>query len=488
MIFDGWGIFWLVVYLTVLVGLVILAQRNPGGKRVLNRNLSDWLNAADNKLSIPILIFTFSATLFSAFFMVGLPGFIYAHGMSTWAWVIFGDVVGMIGLYFVGMRFYRVMKIRGRVLSPLEIICPDAMSRFLFIALTTIFILPYLAVQIGGFGQLLETATDGAVSLFVASSAGLTAIYLYSLLGGIRAIAFSDFLQGALLLFCVIGLGSVIAIDAGGPIELLRAAQAQRPEMLAKPGPSGLMTSAYLFTGFAIFVALPLTQPQFLTRYLLVDEKSEAEASRHFRAIALGMGALIAVGGLFIIPIALGGFLNYSDLASGDQVLGITLREETYSWFGGLFTVGVLAAAMSTADSILFSLGHIFSIDVYKNVIAKDASEDHMKIVGRIFIFIVAIAALIIGVANSELIVTLSRISFEGTLLLLPTVLFGLWGQNRWKHAASMSIFVSAILYWLLRAPMMEWAPGLTAAIPAIAFGSLPFFVPARAQDPEGIS
>lgn len=475
MTLNAWGFIWLSLYIAGLAALAVYARRFPKGQRNILGGMADFFKSTDKRLGIPVLIFTFSATLFSAFFMVGLPGFIYTHGLATWAWVIFGDVVGMLGLYFVAMRFVRLSRGRDNIWSPLQIICPNAASRFLFVALTTVFILPYLAVQISGFGRLLETATDGGVPMIIASAAGLAIIYLYSLVAGIRGIAFSDFLQGILLLGCVVGLGIVVTSDSGGPFELLRTVQDQRPDLFKRPGPTGLMTFGFLLTGFAIFVALPITQPQFLTRYLLVNEADEVEAARYFRAVALGMGFLIAVGGLFIVPIALTGALQFPGLASGDEVLGTLLREKTFAWFGGLFTVGVLAAAMSTADSILFSLGQIFSVDVYKNLIAKDASESQMKFVSRSFILLVALAALIMGIANSDLIVTLARVSFEGMLLLLPTVLFGLWGRNRWEHAASASILLGAVLFWFLREPVPALVPGLSAAVPSAIVGVLPF-------------
>lgn len=485
MTLNTWGLIFLSMYVLGLAVIAVYARRHPE-KKMLG-GISDFFNSTDRRLGVPVLVFTFSATLFSAFFMVGLPGFIYTHGLATWAWVIFGDVVGMLGLYFVAMRLVRLRRGRNELLSPLQIICPNAASRFLFVGLTTVFMLPYLAVQISGFGRLLESATDGAVPLLIASASGLALIYLYSLFAGIRGIAFSDLLQGILLLGCVVALGIFVTSESGGPFELLRAVQNQRPELCERPGPAGLMKPAFLFTGFAIFVALPLTQPQFLTRYLLVDETDDVQAARYFRAVALGMGLLIAVGGLFIVPIALGGALEFPGLARGDEVLGTLLREKTFGWFGGLFTVGVLAAAMSTADSILFSLGQIFSVDVYRNLIAKDASESQMKFVSRSFILGVALAALILGVANRELIVALARLSFEGTLLLLPTVLFGLWGRNRWEHVASTSILLAAGLFWLLRESVPAYVPGLSAALPCAFLGVLPFLFPQRGSRSSGL-
>jgi SSS family solute:Na+ symporter len=480
---GAWGVAWLALYLSGLAYLSVRARRYPDSNKGIATNLSDFYKSTRNRLKPVVLVFTFAATLFSAFFMVGLPGFIYTHGLGTWAWVIFGDVVGMLVLYFVGKRFVLLVSENKDALSPLQIICPDSLSRFLFIAVTAVFVIPYLAVQISGFGKLIESSTGGDVSMFAASAVGLVIMIIYSIVAGVRGIAFSDLLQGVILLGCVTILGVVVTSEAGGPFELLRNVQEQKPELLTAPGPSGLMTTGFLLTGFAIFVALPATQPQFLTRYLLIDTSDTEEALRYFKRVAIGMGGLIAIGTLFIVPITMSGVINNPDLTSGDKLLGSVLKDhQALAWLGGLFTVGVLAAAMSTADSILFSLGQIFSVDIYKKIIAPEATDEHMKRVSHIFIIGVALVGLLVGVANSELIVFLARLTFEGTLLLLPAVVAGLWMKNSWRHATTTSIILGVMTYWILIEQGVSMLPGLSSAIPATVVAAIPFFFKSDAK------
>ena len=436
---------YVLLYLIVLILLTYYAKSKgrEGG-------LQDFYNASKTPIGVIVLIFTFSATLFSAFFMVGLPGFIYSHGFGTWPYVIFGDVLGMVCLFYVGKRFLlRKKEIGGSdIISPLQVIFQENISRVVFIIWTTIFILPYLSVQITGFGKLIESSTSGQINAAVGAGATLFVIYLYSLISGIRGIAFSDTLQGGLLLICVTITGVYLSFWIfDNPIQMYDTVSNNAPMIIDSPGPKGFFTNEVLFTGLLIFTAIPITQPQFLTRYLLI--KSE-NGEKYLAAISIGMGALIVFGSFMVLPIGLYGVIEYPGLRSGDELLGLVLNEHFPVSFSGLFTIGVLAAAMSTADSILFSMGQIFASDIYSVYIEKKSDPINGLIAGRSFIFAVAVIALMLGLSNSQLIVQLSSWTFAGMLLLVPSVIAGLWQIKCLKYTPAISIVIGAIVFLYL--------------------------------------
>ncbi len=470
MTLDKFGLVWLVVYLFALIVIAIIAKRKETKSKTIFTTLQDFYVAAKSPIGIPVLIFTFSATLFSAFFMVGLPGFIYTHGLVAWPYIIFGDVLGMLGLFYIGKKIIERRREFGSDLSPLEVILPNNTSKIIFIVITSIFILPYLGVQISGFGKLLESATEGKFSMFTASLIGLLIIYIYSLIAGVRGIAFSDFFQGLILFICAFSVGIYITFwEFSGPIDLVNNVETK---YLSAPGGKGVFGIGALISGCILFASIPISQPQFLTRYLLISNK---EPVKYLRSIAIGMGLLIAFCSLAVLPIGLGGTTMYPEIAAGDSILGKVLSNNFPAWFGGLFTVGVLAAAMSTADSILFSLGQIFSRDIYKGMISPNASENSELVAGKTFILIIAIVALLVGVSNSELIVSLSSLSFAGTLQLVPAVIGGLFITNNWKHSATVSMVTGISVFVILNNLSINIL-GLNPAIPAFILASLSYY------------
>lgn len=460
------------VYIVLLGLMVIIFKKKKSNNTVFSKT-SEFYLSSSKPLKLPVLILTFAATLFSAFFMVGVPGFLYTHGLLTWPFAIFGGVFGMIGLYHVGKKILQVRKKFGDHISPLELFLKTPLSKLIFIVSTSIFILPYLAIQISGFGKLVESATQGNIPFIIASGSGLLIIFIYSLLLGIKGIAISDFFQGTLLLISAAVLGYFMTyIEFNGPRDLIDTVYKYNPNLFTIKGAKGIFTLGAVISGGLLFASVPVTQPQFLTRYLLIkDEKG----LQYLKNIAIGMGLLLVIGTFSILPVGLGGAAIFPSLESGDLLVGHFLNESLPAWFGGIFTVGVLAAAMSTADSILFSLGQMFSRDIYRGIFNKKATEKAELLAGKSFIFLIATIAFLFGISSSNLIVNLSSLSYAGTLQLLPTVIAGLWFPNSWKHASTISILSGTIcLFVFLKInPLNSY--GIHPGISALIIGTLAY-------------
>jgi Na+/proline symporter len=266
-------------------------------------------------------------------------------------------------------------------------------------------------------------------------------------------------------------------VQFDGPRDLLNQVYNYNPDLFSIEGAKGAFSIGAIVSGAILFGSVPITQPQFLTRYLLIEKKN---GEKYLRSIAFGMGALLAIGTFAILPVGLGGAVKFPNLTNGDMLVGEFLHNSLPAWFGGVFTVGVLAAAMSTADSILFSLGQMFSRDIFRGIIAPKSSENLELIVGKVFIFSIASIAFIFGILNSDLIVNLSSLSYAGTLQLLPTVIGGLWLPKAWKHASTLSILVGMISLFVF----LNYNPfafiNLHPGIPSLILGSFAFFLSDR--------
>jgi len=462
---QSWVIIWFFVYLALLVGFTILAKRlnrtRPG-----NLGVSDFFLSSGFPLGPLLMTFTFGATLMSAFFIVGLPGFIYTHGLGTWPYILFGDIIGMFFLYRVGLKILERAKGREDLISPLQLFCPHPLTRILFVLVISFFILPYLGVQISGVGKIFSSASGNALSATYASAFMLLIVSVYSLISGFRGIALTDTVQGILLLSVVAILGLTIVFKGfGGPVDMMANIQNTRPDLLVLPGPKSLFTVPFLLSGIILFASIPITQPQFLTRYLVIDSQ---DGQRQLKQISIGFATMIVVGTIFVLPIGLGGAVLAPDLKSGDLIVGEMLTRFLPDCLVALFMVGAMAAAMSTADSILFSTGQIFSSDVFRTVVKKDLSHESLRIPARIFMILVACIAFLLGTLNSDLIVSLSRLTFSGCLLLAPIVIFGLWKPARRKLVPTIAIGVSLIAYALfssgLKVICYGFDPGIFAA------------------------
>lgn len=433
---------WFFVYFAALGVVAFLARR------LSDNSLQDFWNSTSAPIGLGAMILTFAATLFSAFFIVGIPGFAYTHGALIWPFVILGDIIGLIGLFFVGraiiLKNIEAEQAGSSVVSPLELIFENRASQLVALVISFVFILPFLAVQIGGFGALVGAFSDGAIDPLTASFGALAVIWLYTTFGGFRTIVWSDVIQGIVLLVagCVIA-AAFIGQNFTSPVNLLESAYENDPKSFDLEGRLGVFNHWSVFSSILMFAALFITQPQFLTRFLAI--KSERPI-RYLRHTVLGLGLLISLLTIPVILLGLGGAVVFPDLASGDQLLG-SLLSGFSPWFGAFIVVAVLCASMSTADSILFSLNQIF---VGTAGGALGVSEKALLSIGRVCLLFLMIIAAVLGFANSELIVVLSTLTFGGMLQMVPAILGGLFDRGAWNYAGLVSMMVGVTAYVLL--------------------------------------
>ena len=169
-----------------LVALLVLGwmgyQRSRAGEEdyyLAGRQQNWWVTA----LSI-------MATYFSAFAMLGAPGMVYPP-------------VGGLAIYLLGARIWKIGRAKGHV-TPADLICDYYGSQValrLLVALTAfLWVIPYIMMQIqaGGVVWAKLFPGEGAFELGAVLLAIVTVAYV--LIGGMRSVAWSDVLQGVLMM------------------------------------------------------------------------------------------------------------------------------------------------------------------------------------------------------------------------------------------------------------------------------------------------
>lgn len=439
----AWFVFFFIVYAIFLSGV---AYKNIRG----NSKIINYFSASFNPL---VLSLSFAATLYSAFFMVGLPGFLYVHGIGAWPYIILGDVVGVLVLYVVGKKFIESQRsMESNIISPLQIIPVknDKLLSITYVLAVSVFMIPYLALQLIGIGSLVASTTDGKISPMFASGLILITIWIYSSIGGIRAIVFSDVIQGVILFSLLAGVGAFVSVNLGGPIDIISKLNQVSPEHLSLPGPHGFFGFTTLLSFFFVVMLIPISQPQFLTRYILISDKRNIEHEKKLRSVCVGMCLIFSIISLPIVLIGLGGASEFLGTVEGDSVVPIILTEYCPVWLGSLFAVAVLAAAMSTSDSVLFSLAQIMSQNVFKVNSTNNSTQLSEILASRLYVLVVAVIAFIFSfVSSSPLILTLGSLAFSGCVIVVPFLYFGLFHKSNLTELR-MSLYVPVICFLLL--------------------------------------
>lgn len=396
----------------ITLGLAYAIFLGVAANRARKINAGDATEKAFAKSGMPtwLLWLSFSATLFSTFTLLGVPNFFRTHGVATWLFigvtdVAMGFVVLWFGLHF--RRFLRTNKLHS-LTQVLRVRYRTNLAYLVYIAGIFIFLAPYVAIQIKGVSGLFSVLSG--LDTWLWSVIVLATIVVYSWVGGMRAIVYSDVVQGLILIIVIWLVGFAVINEFGGLTALFDTVRAEKPELLTAPGPVGLMSWQYILASFIAILWMPATQPQLLTR--LAATKSE----REIPLMALGISCFAFVILLPTIVIGLGGAILYAGLTP-NEFFATALVSDRAPLIGALAIVGLLAAAMSTADSQLHSLST--EIDVALTPPGKSLKAKRTSLLVAVF----AVLSFAVSFLEAREIVSLARVSFAGTAIIGPMII-----------------------------------------------------------------
>jgi SSS family solute:Na+ symporter len=221
-----------------------------------------------------------------------------------------------------------------------------------------------------------------------------------------------------------------------------------------------------MFIGLALpWFFFCLSNPQVSQRFFITES---------VRAMKQMLGGFLIFGFAYTLIAVLWGFgalLLVPGLENADMATPTLLAMPFIPRALALVAmIGIVAAAVSTIDSILLTLSSVWARDVYKGVIRRDATEARELKIGQWVIPIMALIALVFAWQASTksgldfMIAPLSAAASAGLLMVVPTI-FGAFYWKRGTAAGSVtSILVGAVVVLVLQvtgAKPLGWWPGV---------------------------
>jgi SSS family solute:Na+ symporter len=414
-----------VIYLGILLFLANLTRKGE-------KSSAQYL-LAGSSLGAILGFFTIAATMFSTFSLLGMPDFFRVHGVGAWIFLMVSHCFMAFGIVWVGHAFRKKARqqvwygISGFVGQNFE----SRLAGVVIFAGIFIFLLPYIAIQIRGVAIFLHAAFEGGPPIW-AWATGLVVIMLaYSEVGGLRAIMYSDVLQGILLLIAIWIIGSNCLNFFGGVHAMFAEVEKVNAALLSVPGPKSLFDVQFLLGSMVAIFLMPYTQPQITTRLVILKD------IKSLHKLAIGLG----VFGIFIIlpTVFMGmyGAVLYSEDPTS-VFLQQTYIQDQHQVIASLVMIGIIAAAISTSDSQLFALG-----GELRSILTGEDTK--MVMYARIGIFLFAVTALIFALMSSDELALLARSSFAGTALLAPMIFTSVFHKKK-GSLLSLTILTSAAL------------------------------------------
>ena len=379
-----------ILYLAFLLGVGIWTFK-------FNKTQEDYL-LAGRKLGPWVTAFSERASGESAWLLLALPGAAITVGLGE-SWTVIGIILGIIASWYLIAE-----KLREETEEYGALTIPEYLHRRfddqtniirLFSALIIAFFFTfYVSAQFHASGKVLHSLFN--MNPMYGISIGAAIIIVYTLMGGFFAVAWTDLLQGILM------IGTLVILPVAGFIELQNSqstladslSQAETifnshntSFLMGKTGFSGLMAAlGGLSWGLGY-----LGQPHILIRYMAIRKSEEVKIARNI-AIAW---AIPGITGAFLIGlIALVYFgPEYFQNVDIEQAMPRLASELLHPIFAGLFISGAVAAMMSTADSQLLVSTSAITEDFIHQYLGIKLSDRSLVNLSRIMIVLLGLVA-----------------------------------------------------------------------------------------------
>lgn len=447
---------------------------------------------ADRGLGSLVLLGTMVATNFSAFTVFGTSGAGYRDGYAFFPIMGFGTGFMALTFWILGRKIWQVGRQRGLVTPPelVQSLYQSPLLSFLFALVMIVFTIPYLALQPMAAGYVLEELVG--LPYFYGCLLVTGIIALYTLRGGLRAVAWTDVFQGSVMFILLLVSLVLVAQQHGGFIAANQKVLETYPSLLSRPGGLGKYSFGIWFSYMMLWFLCDPMFPQLFQRFF------SARTERNLSRIMIFYPLVCTV--VFFMPITVGVFgkLSFPDLVGkeADRILPMIMMHISGDAMAALVMAAGLAALMSTMDSQLLTLSSIFTRDILP-IFRREKSST--SIPGRIFVLFLSLAGLALAIKPPATILQIATQTFTGLAVLFPTVIFGLYFRRVYALPAILSILCGEIgllafyLKWLPAGGFLPvvWIMLLTFGVYLTAHGiillregRLRFFVPDWLQNP----
>ncbi len=502
-----------VLYLVVIISIGLWVSREKKGHV---KNTEDYFLAGKSlpwwAIGASLIAANISAEQF-----IGMSGSGFAIGLAiaSYEWMAALTLI-IVAKYFMPIfiekKLYTIPEfIEVRFNKNLKtILAVFWIALFIFVNLTSVLFLGAKAVDtIIGNG-------DGSMIVYAIIGLGLIAV-AYSLYGGLSAVAWTDVVQVIMLVFGGL-IATLLALDHvtpdGGIVNGLNhiyqvagdkfhmILERSHPEYFNLPGIAvligGMWVANLYYWGFNQYI---------IQRALAAKSLKEAQ-----RGLAFAAFLKLIIPFIVVIP-GIIAFVMYTQpegtaLIPGVQeaftkVDGSINYDKAYPWLisvfipvglKGVVIAALVAAIVSSLASMLNSTSTIFTMDIYKVYINKNASEKKTVNIGRI----TAAGALVIAGVLAPLMGNIPQMfqyiqEYTGLVSpgILAVFLMGLFWKKSTSRAAIIGVITSILVAMLLKLPVVDlpWMDQMfyTLIITMVIIAGVSMTNSKDVDDPKGI-
>lgn len=457
----------LAIYLVILVIIGIFVSKR-------SKTFDDYF-LAGRGLGLWPTTATMLASWAGAGVVIGFTGYFFEGGYSM-IWIAIPTAIGVYAFAFLLSK--RISNIRQYTI-------PDILEkRYSSTAkwIGAIFILVYMvgltAANFMAAGYILQTVVGLRFEIGMIIAA--VVIVIYTMLGGLKAVAWTDLFQWAILLFGVLLAIIFVLIRLGG-WNAMHLQVAETADWMLYP--MAVFDVKTIISFFFVFTLPFIVDPIMYQRCYAAKTARIARLSVTFTGLFdafLTFGAIVIAFGAFIL------FGNVEGFAP-DSSFPMVIKEVIPGYLGVFILIALIAAVMSSADTTLLICGGTISQDYYKSI-SRKADDRKAKIITVATIPVFAILALFLA-WQFEFIMDVCIFSFTVFVSGAALPIIGAFYFKRATNAGAIASMIGggglAIIWKVIGEP-----GGYDPVLPGLALSVILYFVVSyltKKPDPEKV-
>ena len=414
-----------IVYAGIMLWIGYIVSRSthsPTDFFLANRSLKAWVTAVSS-----------TASSESAWAVLGTVGLAYKDGLSA-LWFFPGCLLGYgLNWFFVAERLRKYSREKKIITIPdyLETHFTDNTHLIRIISVIIIFacMMAYIAAQFLAIGKTFDAIFD--IPHLVSIPIGGTIIIIYTMMGGFRAVAWTDFIQGLIMVVGLVVLSLAAVIELGGFSVIAQKVNEAAPTALTLMGGKTIPVFLGSMVGLlGIGLGYP-GQPHVITRYMAAKDSKTIKKGMW---IAFGWGTLMYSSAILL---GICGQVLFPGLADAEHLFPIAAENLLPVFFTAIVLTGVLAAIMSTVSSQIIVAASAIAHDIYSKVIHVSLTSSQIIKISRLTIFAIGLGAMLVALMDTRVIFWFVLFAWSGLGASFgPVILFTLYSKKVTRNGA----------------------------------------------------
>lgn len=416
----------IILYLLAIFGVGIYCNK-------FNKGLDDYL-VAGRRLGVGLATGTLVATYFGGGYVIGVGGEAFSTGLSAY-WSPIAGGLGILAVCLIlkkmeGMKLYTVTEIVERRYN-------SSVLRLLTTILSLLALIGILASQVTSAGSVIASLGFGSLttcSIIVAAFfIGFTAF------GGMWAVTVTDFVQIVVAAVGLIAATIFTIVKSGGWAAIVEKIAATNPPDNYYNILKGTEPSYVLWLILPMFIYTLIGQDVYQRLFAAKDTKTT------YKSAILSCIILIFI---CLFPVLLGMAARglYPEITVSSLVIPTVIRGVLPPVFSGFTLAAIIAAVVSTADSILTAATSHVVNDFYVRYLCKEDTQDpavqkKLLNLSRVATLVIGIISVVIALAIPSVLTILNSSYTLFTAGVFAPVVCGLM----WKKATKAGAYAGLI-------------------------------------------